>query len=263
MATASPTVASHQAASHAASKKAKRPATKHFITNLDGSHAPKRLGYNVFDINAGGWAVRGLPKHVQGLIYLGQKCPTAADSAFKKTVRKFAKSRKVYGYYLSDEPSKSDCPNGAAGIASRADFVRKASHGRQKSFIVLVQDYRAFRPALTHVDLVGLDPYPCSTANPHCDVPKIGQKVRAARRAHIPRSKIVPVYQAFGQGNTSDHYYNLPTAKELRAILREWTKMVPHPQMDYTYSWGNQGSSNPTLIDSPALQKVLANRFAR
>ena len=239
--------------------------TRHFITNLDGSKAPKRLGFDVFDINSGKWAIRALPRGVVGLVYLGQKCPTRANRSFKSTVRNLALSRKVYGYYLSDEPHIADCPRGPAALASRADFIRRVTDGKQRSFIVLSEkrDYRPFRPARTHVDLVGINPYPCSIANPNCDVSKIGEKVHAARRAHIPLSKIVPVYQAFGQEHLADHYYNLPTPKQQRRMFAAWSRLVPEPQMDYTYSWGNQGSSNPTLIDSPALQDVYAEHFMR
>lgn len=240
--------------------------TKHYITNLDGSRAPTKLGYDVFDVNASARAIRSLPKGVLGLAYVGQKCPTPADAAFKRTVRKFADSRKLYGYYLSDEPHIADCPRGPAALASRADFIRKVTDGRQKSFIVLSkdEDYRSFRPARTHVDLVGLNPYPCSKANPTCEYAQIGEEVRLATRAGIPLRKIVPVYQAFGQANVSDGYYNLPTAKQMRRMLAEWDRWVPNPQLDYTYSWGNQGSSsNPTLIDSPALQRVFQAHFAR
>lgn len=239
--------------------------TRHFITNLDGSKAPKRLGFDVFDINSGKWAVHALPKGVKGLVYLGQKCPTRADRSFKSTVRSLASSRKVYGYYLSDEPHIADCPRGPAALASRADFISRVTDGKQRSFIVLSEkkDYRPFRPARTHVDLVGINPYPCSIANPNCDVSKIGDRVRAARRAEIPLRKIVPVYQAFGQENVADHYYNLPTPKQQRRMFAVWSRLVPTPQMDYTYSWGNQNSSSPTLIDSPALQDVFAKRFLR
>lgn len=239
--------------------------TKHFIVNLQGSKAPAQLGFDVFDINAGSWALDALPPGVQGLVYVGQKCPTPADRAFKATVDKLAKSSKVYGYYLSDEPHIGDCASGPSALASRADYIRNATSGRQKSFIVLSQpqDYRPFRPALTHVDLVGLDPYPCSVAHAQCDLSKVGEKVQAATSAGILVNQIVPVYQAFGQTGTSDHYYNLPTVEQMRGLLAAWGKWVPNPQMDYTYSWGNQSSSNPTLVNSQPLQKLFQQQFAK
>ncbi|NUQ31643.1 MAG: hypothetical protein HOP99_02270 [Dermatophilaceae bacterium] len=234
------------------------PTTRHFISNLRGSTAPKALGYNVFDTSASGVAT--LPAGVQGLVWLGQKCPTSADATFRSTVDRLATNPKVFGYYLSDEPHVADCPRGPAALASRADYIRAKSRGAQRSFIVLsrVADYSAFRPAATHVDLVGIDPYPCSVASPGCPVTKIRDKVTAARGAGILVAAIVPVHQAFGQQNIAGGYYRLPTATQMRAMLAEWDRLVPSPVMDYAYGWSHQSSSNPTLVDSRSLQSVLA-----
>jgi len=49
----------------------------------------------------------------------------------------------------------------------------------------------------------------------------------------------------------------MPSATELRTMLQHWSAAAPHPAFDYTYSWGNQSSSCPTLVDSTALQAVL------
>lgn len=240
-----------------------RTRTWHYLSHLEGSHKPKRLGFDLFDIHGSPWAVRQLPRGVKGLVYVGEKCPTPADAAFRRTVRKLAKYRKVFGYFLSDEPHIGDCPGGPAALASRADYVRRVTHGRQRSFIVLDDSYHAFRPHRTHVDLVGLDPYPCSVGSGGCKYHKIVEKYRAARHAGIPRSAIVPVYQAFGQENVSSTYYTLPTPAQERRILQVWAKHVPHPVMDYAHGWGNQGHSDPTLVDSPPLQRVFADWFAR
>jgi hypothetical protein len=237
--------------------------TRHFVANLKGSTAPFALGYTLADTSSVS-SLSTLPTGVQSVFWLGQKCPTPADSTFKAKIDTLASNPKVFAYYLSDEPHIGDCPGGPAALRSRADYIRAASGGRQKSFIVLskVADYKPFAPASSHVDLVGLDPYPCSIANPQCDLSKIGEKVTAARTAGVPLTAIVPVYQAFGQERATSHYYNLPTATQEHAILTEWQRIVPSPVMDYTYGWGNQTSSNPTLVDSLALQNVFATFFA-
>jgi hypothetical protein len=237
--------------------------TRHFVANLQGGTAPFALGYNLADKSSVS-SLSALPTGVQAVFWLGQKCPSPVDSTFKAKVDALASNPKVFAYYLSDEPHIGDCPGGPAALRSRADYIRAASGGRQKSFIVLskVADYQPFAPANSHVDLVGLDPYPCSVANPQCDLGKIGEKVSAARAAGVPLAAIVPVYQAFGQERATSHYYNLPTATQEHAILTEWKRLVPSPVMDYTYGWGNQGSANPTLVDSSALQKVFATFFA-
>jgi len=233
-------------------------ATKHFIANLNGSTAPRALGFTVFDTGPSG--VASLPAGVQGLVWLGQKCPTPADATFRATVDRLAASPRVFGYYLSDEPHIVDCPRGVAALASRADYIRSRTHGAQKSFIVLSRDvdYSAFRPSASHVDLVGIDSYPCSTGSPSCPVTKIRDKVTAARQAGIPVAAMVPIYQAFGQQNISGGYYRLPTAAQLQSMLAEWARLVPSPVMDYAYGWSHQSSANPTLVDSSALQRVLA-----
>lgn len=237
--------------------------TRHFVANLKGATAPFALGYTLADKSSVS-SLSTLPTGVQSVFWLGQKCPTPADSTFKAKVDALASNPKVFAYYLSDEPHIGDCPGGPAALRSRADYIRAASGGRQKSFIVLskVADYKPFAPASSHVDLVGLDPYPCSIAHPQCDLRKIGEKVSAARAAGIPLTAIVPVYQAFGQERATSHYYNLPTAAQEHAILTEWKRLVPSPVMDYTYGWSNQASANPTLVDSLALQKVFATFFA-
>lgn len=236
--------------------------SQHYIVNLEGRfRAVRRIGFNVMDVGPSRDEIRTLPKGTKGLVYLGQDCPTRANRTFRREVRRLAGNGRVFGYFLSDEPNQRSCRRGPAALASRARFIRRASHGTQRSFIVLSDSYHAFRPRVTHVTMVGLDPYPCSRAHPRCAFGMIRQKVHAAVRAGIPRTAIVPVYQAFGQENTSSHYYNLPTRSQLRTILQRWAAQVPHPIMDYTYSWGHQSSSNPTLRDAPRLRGLLSRYF--
>jgi hypothetical protein len=236
---------------------AQATATKHMVANLGGSTAPAALGYNVFDASV--WNVDSLPAGVQGLVWLGQKCPTVADDTFKSKIDKLASDPKVFGYYLSDEPHIASCPNGPAALKTRIDYIRSKTSTQHTMVVFSKQaDLQAFAPAHTDLDLVGLDPYPCSTANPTCDLSKIGERVGWADSAGVSRSSIVPVFQTFGQENTTSHYYNLPTAAQLQAMLDEWAKYVPAPVMDYSYSWGHQSSANPTLVDSSSLQSVMA-----
>lgn len=246
--------------------------THHYITNLQGSTRPAGLGYDVFDVGASRAAVDALPPGVRGMVWLGHECPTVADAAFRQIVSGLADDPKVFGYFLSDEPHIRTCPRGPHALATRADFIRKVTGGRQKSFVSLSQSSRdmsagfddphAFRPAVTHLDLIGIDPYPCSING--CDFGLIGRKVRLARRSGVPLGAIVPVYQAFGQGtNTRDNFYRMPTAAQERALLAAWRNAVPHPVLDFTYGWGHQYASNPTLVDRPRVQAVLAHFFGR
>lgn len=237
----------------------------HFIANVaDRTRAVKRWGFTVIDTGHSREEIRALPQGTQALVWLGQDCPTRADRGFKRTVRRLAHNTRVFGYYLSDEPDIASCPHGPGGLASRARFIRQLSNRQQQSFIVLSDSdsYHAYRPAVSRVSMVGLDPYPCSTAHPRCDYSKIKEKVDAARAAGIRLGAIVPVYEAFGQENTKSHYYNLPTADEMTVMLQRWAALVPHPRMDYAYSWGHQGSANPTLRDSAPLKELFRSYFA-
>ena len=238
----------------------------HYVANLKGDLAgPRRVGFNVFDTGSSPQQVAALPSGVQAMVWLGQKCPTPADTAFRSAVDALAHSSRVFGYYLSDEPHIADCPGGPAALADRAAYVKRASGGSQRSFIVLDQaaDYAAFKPSVTGVSMVGLDPYPCSDAHPDCDPAKIDEKVGDALHAGIPRDRIVPVYQTFGQHWASgDRYYRLPTANQMRPMLQRWATLVPNPPMDYAYGWGHQDSANPTLVDSKPLQDLLRGYFA-
>jgi hypothetical protein len=238
--------------------------THHYIANIGRPRAVKRLGFTVLDTGDSRAEINALPKGTQALVWLGQGCPTRITDAFRRQVSRLATNPRVFGYYLSDEPDVAGCPHGPAALATRARYIRRVSHRTQKSFVVLSDSssYHAYRPAVSRVSMVGLDPYPCSIAHPRCAFGKIHEKVTAALRAGIPLGSIVPVYQVFGQEHTSDHYYNLPTGSQLRTMLDRWAALVPHPKMDYSYGWGHQDSANPTLRDSPTLQAVLQAYFA-
>jgi hypothetical protein len=238
--------------------------THHLITNLDGATKPATLGFDIFDIGPTPALINALPRNVHGMVWLGQKCPTPIDDAFRSRVRALATNTKVYGYYLSDEPHVASCPGGPAALRSRADYIRNLTGGRQHSFVVLEDraDMRAFRPYVTHVTMVGLDPYPCSISG-GCVLSKINSRVNDALAVGIAKARLVPVYQAFGQSLSSqERYYMLPSASQLQAILDRWHQLLPTPYLDYAYSWGHQGMSNPTLIDRPLLQDVFARHFA-
>ena len=85
-----------------------------------------------------------------------------------------------------------------AEIAARADYLR-AKAPAQKSFIVVLDgtnickgtlgcEYAALAPPKSHVDVVGVDVYPCHLGAP-CDFAKIPQRVNAAIAAGVPRGQ--------------------------------------------------------------------------
>jgi hypothetical protein len=202
---------------------------------------------------------------VRGLVYLGL-C-NGADASFINTVSPFIGKRKVYGFYVADEPDPLVPMSGdepqclASNLRAEADWIHQHVPGT-KTFIVLMNlgsdtqpDYtHGYTSFNTHIDLFGLDPYPCRVDVHGCDYAMIGAAVRAAEAAGIHRRQLIPVYQAFGGGGYSD--WTVPTAAQERRILATWDRFTPAPAFDYAYSWGRQAGDH-SLADRPALRAVL------
>lgn len=198
---------------------------------------------------------------------LGGSSPAGFTRAqFQAQVDALANDSRVYGYYIADEPHPLRYPSVVSEIAARADYLR-AKAPAQKSFIVVIDgsnncngtlgcEYSALAPSKSHVDLIGVDVYPCHLGAP-CDFSKIPARVNSAVRAGIPLAQIAPVYQTFGQEGKTNPYYRTPTATELQQLLDTWKTVVPNPALDYAYSWGTQGAAPQALVNHPELQTVM------
>jgi hypothetical protein len=270
-----------------------QPATLHFTANIGTGSSQTTaagLGFNLFDIGPTKANIDALPDGVRAMVWvgnlgnapIGSACPAPALSLvqFQTVVDTLKDDPKVFAYYLADEPHPAVCPNAANDIKVRADYVRTHAPA-QKSFIVVLDgsnvcsgnpgcEYDALKPANTHVDYIGLDPYPCHyaadgvTAIP-CDVDAITTKVQLAISKGIPVSAIVPTFQTFGQAGRSDGksvYYRLPTTTELTDMLNVWHDLVPSPAFDYSYTYGVQCSSSScpapqAIANQPALQTLI------
>jgi len=229
-----------------------------------GAYLPKADGFNLADLNTPG-DLSLLPAHVKALVYLGL-C-TGATTEFKKAVRPFVGKQKVYGFYLMDEPIPPKYSGSAPGCRAaslKAESGWIHAHDRGALTFVVLDDqgtdtkpiYRGtYSPSNTHVDLFGLDPYPCQRQWHGCHDGIIKAAVKAARADHIRVKQIVPVYQAFGGGGY--RHWTLPTPKQERAILDSWQRLVPAPDFDYAYAWGQQ-SGDRSLADAPKLRAVFA-----
>ena len=236
-------------------------ATRHYVSNEGGAYATtSALGFNVHDTGMSASAVDGLPSGDQAMVWASNgKCPSSLSSTFTSFVSAQASNPNIYGYYLVDEPDNpaSSC---VAGIRAMADYIHANAPGKV-AFIELTDypgTYAAYAPAKSHADLVGLDPYPCRRDASACNFADIGAQVTAAVSAGIPRSVMVPTYQAFG-----DATWRPPTGAELQAILTEWVEEDPTPAMDYAYSWGCQGGSlTDCLSGSTAWQSMFRAWFA-
>ena len=256
--------------------------TLHFIANVgDRISAVRGLGYTLMDTGSDPELVNALPAGVRALVWMGSldnsDCgnPGYNFSAFTKAVDRLVGNPKVFGYFLADEPHPKVCPTTAADLRQRADYIH-AHDPTHYSFVVVLDgsnqcngsygcEFAALGPAKTHVDLIGLDPYPCNTSNAKtgCEYSKIKSTVQNAKKNGIPASAIVPVFQAFGQSCAASNYYRMPTAAEMTKMLSTWHSLAPKPAFDYTYTWGRQGSACPTLVDAngaggyPDLQAVM------
>jgi hypothetical protein len=118
-----------------------------------------------------------------------------------------------------------------------------------------------YNHANSHVDLFGLDPYPCRSELTDCDYDQIDRYVDAAESWGITRERIVPVYQSFGGGAWRDGgggQYTLPTVSQEKQIMARWAKLVAAPVFDFAYSWGSQRGDS-ALESSPDLQMVFSS----
>ncbi|WP_030172050.1 hypothetical protein [Spirillospora albida] len=260
----------------ASNAKPRTPKTMHIALNMPAGDRTRAaaLGYDLFDAAPDAGDLAALPPGGRALLWVGNttcgEFAIASTREFTATVRRFARDPRVYGWYLSDEPNPADCPGIAARIRKRADIVHRHAPG-QKAFASLTDwPMRALRPDVTHLDLIGLDPYPCRTDRA-CDLDDIDRMVRQADRAGFPRRMIVPVFQTFGQEcNSGARQWRLPRAGELRAMLRRWDRFVRDPAFDISYSWGRQRRwACPTLADAdgddglPDLQSVMRRHNTR
>lgn len=254
------------------------------------------LGFNLFDI-AGSKSnpedtiarINALPEQTQALVWLGnlgnapsgKACPPPgfSDAEFKAIVDALANNPKVFGYNLADEPHPSKCPDAVDMLRVRSDYIHTIAP-EQKVYITIQDgsnmcpegegcEYNALRPERTHVDLIGIDPYPCHFNDMgkavKCDTSKISQRVQSAIDNGIPISAIVPIYQAFGQESRLDGkstYYRMPTTQEFQDMYNIWKSLVPNPAFDFVYTWGIQctESSCPapqSLKNHPELQLLI------
>ncbi len=257
---------------------AKAGTTRRVALNTDPADYPrlKALGYDLVDVKPDDSLVAGVPEGMQALLWVGNF--TCGDfeldyEAFTRAVLRFGRDPRVYGWYLSDEPNSGECPHVAREIRRRADYIRGHAPG-QVSFISLTDwPMKPVAPASVGVDLVGLDPYPCkgsAQTREECNIDAIDRMVRMADDAGIPRRKVAPVFQTFGQGcSQGDKQYWLPTVDQLRAILARWDRLAPRPPLEVSYSWGRQKEwACPSLSDAsggahPDLQSVMKARNTR
>ncbi len=247
--------------------------------NLDnaGHYLPGKAGFNLADVSSVS-QLDSLGAGVKGLVWVGQ-C-NGADENFRKAVQPYIGHPKLFGFYLMDDPDprgvlesgKLSIPCTPDNLKAESDWVHRQAPGA-KTFIVLMNlatskkpsFKNTYSPANSHVDLFGIDPYPCRTESPDCDYDMIDRYVAAATSWGIPRGRMVPFYQSFGGGDWQDDYggrYLLPTAEQTRRMLGRWRRYVTAPVFDGVYSWGSQ-HADAALGSAVDLQEVFSAHNGR
>jgi len=255
----------------------------HFAFNVKRAYLDAiSIGFNLMDV--GSFAdLNALPNGVKGVMWLGNGYNTQCfwrldDAQARKIVRAVKDHPRFSGvYYISDEPHPAVCPEAAERLAERAALIR-AIDPRAKTLIVVLNgaaDKSEFMKLRDAADYIGVDPYPCNRNNEKrgCDFPAMRARIDEAIAAGIDRSRIVPVFQSFGQACVVGQapYYRLPSVQETQAMLTIWDEMIPVATrpFDMAYSWGMQTRvACPTLSMAgggsyPDLRSVYADYFRR
>lgn len=247
----------------------------HYATNgnfdSQGNYRLRTAGFNLADVSNAG-ELKSLNAGEKALVWVGQ-C-NGADEHFIKTVTPFVGHPKVFGFFLMDDPD----PRGMLEVGrppsctpddlkAESDWIHDRMPGA-RTFIVLMNlatskapsFEHTYNPANSHIDLFGIDPYPCRTEFPDCDDDMIDRFVAAAASWGIPYNQMVPFYQAFGGGDWKDDYggkYLMPTVEQTVRLLSRWKEHVAAPEFDAVYSWGSQ-RSDAALESNPDLQDVFS-----
>jgi len=261
----------------------------HFTVNLRGDLAgAASAGFNLADVNNLS-VLRGLPEGIKGVYWLGggykgNKGGCAwqlSDRQITDAVMAIKDNPKFSGiYYIADEPHPTLCPDAPQRLAERTALIRSLDP-RGRTFAVVLNSSTApteFAELKDAADYIGIDPYPCNVKNElnGCTYAALRERIDQALKAGIPSTRIVPVFQTFGQACTSagrkyNPYYRLPTVAETETMLAIWDEKVPVKDrpFDMAYSWGKQPTlACPTLqmadgSSHPDLRSVYKNYFAR
>ena len=252
----------------------------HYAPNANfgpgGTYLPAKVGFNLADVSSPG-QLAFLPPGVQALVWIGQ-CDGVTEK-FLRSVRPYADRTQVFGFYLMDDPDprlrptlkgfRRPCPQ--EHLTAESDWIHAHMPGA-RTFIVMMNLATPGNPSFSggydlrrlHVDLVGVDPYPCRSELKTCDLDMIDRYVAAAEAEGLPARRIVPVYQSFGGGQWLDGnggVYAAPSRQQEEQILARWRKQVPHPAFDYAYSWGSQ-KQDRAIENSSDLRAVFAHHNA-
>ncbi len=225
------------------------PPPYRYMTDSGGAEREvAAAGFNLVDLPPEATSVSRVPPRARALVWLGnydnRTCSwQLPDTRLRQLLPKLARDRRVAGFYLADEPHSAPCPDAPRQLVDRSRLVhRLAPHTFTYAVIEGGNshpgEYRAFRGA---VDVVGIDPYPC-TFTGGCDYRKIDDAVARAREAGL--THIWGVVQAF-----QDHFYRYPSGAELEQILRHWKAAGIEGEQVFSWSYaGHRLPGQPELL---------------
>lgn len=254
----------------------------HYVVNAGDRHAEAaEVGFNLADVGSVA-SLDALPDGMRGVLWLGNGYNTACTWRLDgDAIREAAAAARAHPrfsgiYYISDEPHPATCPDAPQKVAERTALIHSVDPDA-KVFILVQNGWNGrdeFRLLADSADLIGVNPYPCTYRNAEagCDLGALRERIEAALEAGIAPSRIVPVFQAFGQdcAGKTEPYYRMPEVEEMEAMLRIWDEMVPKDVrvFDMTYSWApREGSACPTLAladgsEAPDLLSLFHDYFA-
>jgi len=233
-----------------------------------GCHDGCNLGFNLADVQSVN-ELNELPNGILGLVWLGL-C-NGTDSTFISMVKQFQGNKKLYGFYLMDEPDPTGtyaplCP--VQNLKQESDWIHSTFPSNVKTFIVMMNfgspekpTYNnTYNPKNTGIDLYGLDPYPIRSQFPGGeDYNVIPAAVNAALATGIQLDQIIPLYQAFGGGGYSS--WTVPNTTQVQTYLELWATLTPTPVFDYVYAWSSQ-QNDTALSELPDLQVIFEQKNA-
>ena len=236
------------------------------------------IGFNLADVSSVA-SLDALPEGAKGILWMrngyNQTCSWQLDDAKVAEVAREARDHPKFSgiYFISDTPHPSICPDAAAKLAKRTALIHQ-NDPNGLTFIAVSGGYKfpkEFEQLADSADLIGVVVYPCNMKKETCELDKIAERVNRALDADIPKERLVPVFQAFGQACTTNEtpYYQLPTAADMHEILAIWDELLPPTTrpFDMTYSWGGQDRhACPSLSmagggDYPDLKSIYADYF--
>ena len=258
----------------------------HLTVNLNGDYTgAASVGFNLADVGTPS-ALRALPEGMKGVYWLGNgynlECSwRLSDRQISNVVLAIKDNPKFSGiYYISDEPHPAVCPDAPQRLAERSALIHSLDP-RARTFVVVLNSSAApteFSQMKDSADYIGIDPYPCNLRNElaGCNYAALRERIDLALAAGIPSTRIVPVFQTFGQICTSSRakyspYYRLPTVVETEIMMSIWDEKVPVKDrpFDMAYSWGKQPAvACPTLQmadggSQPDLRSFYKSYFER